>query len=232
MIRKMTNRSTISPLHQTIFGHSHQLLLLLVVVNSGWAFFIGLSSLLPEWATSLDGLTRAVIRIGIVLIPSLIYLRSCERASWLDRLGLTSHNRKGILIGLVASLLWLLPLLIYRWGSNQGTLNTHLSIGTWLNFILGSPFAEELLYRQIVYRELAQKISSRNAILLSSFWFTLLHLPPWIGTHSPFELIQHLGIIFVYGLLFALLYKRSQSLWGPLIPHWANNALNALYPAA
>lgn len=232
MNRKMTDRPTISPSHQTIFGHSRPLIVLLIVVNGGWAFFIGLSSFLPEWATSPDGLSRAAIRIGVLLIPSLIFLGNCEIGPWMNRLGLSSHHRQGILIGLVASLFWLLPLLIFRCGSNQGTLNTDLSIGTWLNFILGSPFAEELLYRQIVYRELAKEISSRNAFLLSSFWFTLLHVPPWIGTHSPLELIQHLGIIFFYGLLFALLYKRSQSLWGSLIPHWLNNGLNALYPAA
>lgn len=227
----MIDRVTISPTPPAILGHSRSLLLLLIVVNGCWALFIGASSLLPESATALDGLNRAAIRVGVVLIPSLIYLRNIERGPWLDRLGLSSHHRQGILIGLAASLIWLLPLLIYRWGSNQGALHTHLSIGTWLNFILGSPFAEELLYRRIVYRELARTFSRWNAMLLSSFWFTLLHLSPWIGTHSPLELLQHLGIIFVYGLVFALFYHRSQSLWGSLIPHWLNNAVSSLYPA-
>ncbi|MCA9096384.1 MAG: CPBP family intramembrane metalloprotease [Planctomycetaceae bacterium] len=228
----MIDRVTISPAPPTILGHSRPLLFLLIVVNACWVLFIGVSSLLPESVTALDGLTRASVRIGVVLFPSLIYLGIREHGPWLDRLGLSSRHRRGILIGLAVSLIWLLPLLIYRWGSNQGTLNTHLTIGTWLNFILGSPFAEELLYRRIVYRELAHTVSRWKAILLSSLWFTLLHLPPWIGTHSPLELIQHLGIIFVYGLLFALLYQWSQSLWGSLIPHWLNNAVNSLYPAA
>ena len=66
----MIDRVTISPTPPTILGHSRSLLLLLIVVNGCWALFIGASSLLPESATALDGLTRAAIRVGVALIPS------------------------------------------------------------------------------------------------------------------------------------------------------------------
>jgi len=77
-----------------------------------------------------------------------------------------------------------------------------------------SPVFEELLWRGILYVPVARKVGTWQAIGLLSFVESLLHLHG--GLH---ETAGH----FLYGLLCFYFYKRSRSLYGPIILHIGRN---------
>lgn len=76
--------------------------------------------------------------------------------------------------------------------------------------LLVAPVAEEFLFRGVLLHRWAEKWGVLPALLLSSFLFGLGHANP-IG-------------LTVVGLVWALLYLQSGSLWGPILAHLLNNA--------
>ncbi|MFO1022531.1 MAG: CPBP family intramembrane glutamic endopeptidase [Planctomycetales bacterium] len=91
------------------------------------------------------------------------------------------------------------------------------------NVLIGSPLAEEILYRGVVYRVLRRSRSRIVSAVISAAWFAVVHLPWWGATKPPLEVAIQTGAIFMYGIAFAVLVEFSRSLWGALIPHVANN---------
>lgn len=101
------------------------------------------------------------------------------------------------------------------------------SPAVWFNFILGSPIAEELLFRGVLFNELCRFTKWSWAILVSAIGFAILHLPVWIllDDMSTSLLIQSFGNILLYGIIFAGLMKATKSLWAPIAAHCLNNFL-------
>lgn len=138
-----------------------------------------------------------------------------------------TNARRGLIVGVAISLLWLVPQVVTRWKSGQSDWEFTLPAGVWLNALVGSPFAEELLYRQIVFRALSERLALWKAVCGSALWFTLLHAPAAIMATTT-DLVQYLSVIFVYGVVFAFAYSLAKSLWASLIPHVANNVFYAM----
>lgn len=78
-------------------------------------------------------------------------------------------------------------------------------------FIL-APFTEELVFRGLLLRLLTKKHGPAVAVLMSSLLFALFHFSQsdYVGT-------------FVFGVIVAMLYLRTGSLWVPVITHSAYN---------
>lgn len=205
---------------------------LLLIVNGGWIAFVAAAhTILPQSFGDPHGWPRAVVRSAVLLLPALMYLARFEHGAWAVRLGLQPNCRRGLIVGGAVALLWFAPQAIIRWTSGAAGCDAVLTAGVWLNAIVGSPFAEELLYRQIVFRRLSERLPLWKAVCGSALWFTLLHVPAAAVSTTSVELAQHLSVIFVYGVVFACLYAVSQSLWGAWIPHVANNAVYAVVAA-
>jgi membrane protease YdiL (CAAX protease family) len=202
---------------------------LLLTVNAGWLAFIAAAlTILPDSIAASDRWPRAMIRMAILLVPAVAWLARFGHGPWPDRLGLTQNCCRGLMDGVVVSLLWLVPKLIMVRGTGRSFAAAEIPPAVWLNAVLGSPFAEELLYRQIVFRTLSERFAVWKAVVVSALWFTLLHVPVGFVTHTPLELPIYLVTICGYGVVFAVLYAFTRSLWAPLIPHAVNN----LYYAA
>lgn len=83
----------------------------------------------------------------------------------------------------------------------------------FLTASLVAPLTEELAFRGLLLRNLMQRVSMRRAVLLSAFVFAAIHL-------------QDFGIAqFPMGLLLALAYIATRSLWLCAAMHAAMNAL-------
>ncbi len=90
-------------------------------------------------------------------------------------------------------------------------------IGGAALMLLLAPLVEELLFRGLLYRMLAEEVGAWPAIAISAACFALAHG----ALLSP----QLLG-----GLLFAAIYARSGNLWLPILLHsGANGALLLLH---
>ena len=98
-----------------------------------------------------------------------------------------------------------------------GGYSTFGAIGMFIFGGLIVPFAEELLFRGVLYLWLRQRFGIWPAVLVSSLVFGILHGEVSIGVAAAF-----LGIVLAWA------YEKSQSLWSPVIIHVVNNAAKIL----
>ena len=79
-----------------------------------------------------------------------------------------------------------------------------------------APFAEEVLFRGLIFGGLAQRVPVAAAAGISALLFALSH---GLGVVAP---------IFVLGLGLAYVYARSGSIWAPMTTHATVNAISLL----
>lgn len=74
------------------------------------------------------------------------------------------------------------------------------------------PLVEEVFFRGFLFQGLAYRYGIILGAIISSMAFAIAHLD--VGATFP---------IFITGLLFTFLYKKSQSLWTPMAAHMGQN---------
>jgi membrane protease YdiL (CAAX protease family) len=78
-----------------------------------------------------------------------------------------------------------------------------------------APLAEELFFRGFVFAGLQQRLGLRRALVLNGVLFAVMHILP---TSWP--------PIFVLGVLFALMYEQTGSIWPAVAVHGAINSIS------
>jgi uncharacterized protein len=81
-----------------------------------------------------------------------------------------------------------------------------------LSLVLFAPIIEEVIFRGIFLNRWTTKWNIRAAILLSSFFFSILHMGGLVGA-------------FFFALCMSLLYLKSRTLFIPIIAHIFNNTI-------
>ena len=169
---------------------------------------------------------RAIARVSIVFIPAVIfYLMGNREKSIYDYFLLRDNWVKGVVVGSGFAILYFSIFLWRNFDAGQSAFHLPLGFSIWFNFIVGSPFAEEIFFRGLLLQELKAVMGTTKATLISAFAFGFLHLPQWLildNLHGV-ELLSIFISIFTYGIIFALLVNLTRSLWASLIPHWINN---------
>lgn len=100
---------------------------------------------------------------------------------------------------------------------------TLMSIGV----ILLAPFAEEVLYRGVVFGYLYRK----NPVLgyvVSAIVFSLIHILGYIHRYSSFDLLCNFLIYLPAGISLAFAYEKSGTIVAPMLAHMAINQLGIL----
>lgn len=169
---------------------------------------------------------RAVARVTIVLIPALLFYWG-ERGErpFLDYFLLRDNWLRGVLIGGGFAILYFSVDWFLNFEARMSAFHIPTGFAIWFNFIVGSPFAEELFFRGVLLQELRKLLGAAWATIISAIAFTLLHLPQWLilDNLAAAETVSLSMSIFSYGIIFALLMITTKSLWGALLPHWINN---------
>lgn len=163
-----------------------------------------------------------------------VYILGLRRKglSW-DDIGFRSLSLKwliGVLIisviviplsGLISALIMLIL--------NQPMVNPQLDFiipegFTWIGaigmVILGGiavPIAEEILFRGVVYKWMRRSWGLWPGILVSSFLFGIVHIDPSVA-----------GAAFFLGIILALIYEYSRSLWSAILVHAINNSVKII----
>ena len=186
---------------------------------AAWAIFLVHHPLPPPlWPL------RLVARVALFILPVLLYVRLALREQPAHYLRLTNHVRRGIIFGLVGSLL---PLAELVWRSVQANAFPQLphSPDIWLNVILAAPLSEEILFRGLLFREFSRTSGAILAAVYSSILFAALHFPYWYFSHAKAgaDLLRSLLMIFAIGLLCCFLTIQSRSLIAPIVFHFLNN---------
>lgn len=186
---------------------------------SGWLLFT--KYFYPEGHNPTNPF-RAIARVSSILIPLLAYYRFINpNENLLSFFGLIKNARLGLITGTAISVL---VILVY--GTGSLTISDNLWI--WVNFIIGSPLVEEMMFRVTCMHALATKYNQVITIILSAAFFALFHLPQWIFAANTLKIeaiITNLITIFIYGLIFGAIYQKTKSIYAPLLPHIINNLL-------
>lgn len=195
---------------------------LITVVTLGWSLWVVLMLWQPEPFG--EPLLRAWARIAIVLCPAVLFVRLLEDRPFLNAVGLIPRSLVGVAYGIMAFAFYPGLLFVYRiWQGAMIVLPIEQAI--WINYVIGAPFAEEVLYRGVIYRVLLPFQGRIRSAVISSIAFVLLHLPWWVlsGEKSGADLLFDSFAIFSYGLIFAGLFQQSRSLWAAIVFHLLNN---------
>jgi len=179
-----------------------------------------------EWTKHLTGMLVSVAELGL-LLPIWLFGVHKYRVSWrhvgFRRFDVSRGLSLGCLFLLVSfafNFVWSLLLLgladkqaqpdmLPLFGGGGGGLAVALLAGS-----LVAPIAEEAFFRGYVFAGLRKYVGFRAAVVLSAALFAAAHILP---TSMP--------PIFVLGVLFALLYDRTGSIWPAAAMHAAMNAL-------
>ena len=93
-----------------------------------------------------------------------------------------------------------------------------LAIATGMLLIVVAPFAEELFFRGFLYQAFRNSFGVLPGALLSAVIFGAIHL-------EFFKLVQ----LAILGVILALLFEKTKSLWSPIMLHALNNTLAFIY---
>ena len=80
-----------------------------------------------------------------------------------------------------------------------------------LNLLVAAPVVEEIVMRGVVYTRIENAVGSKSAIIISSLLFGLMHV-------SAGGLILAIGAVLM-GLVFALIFAKTNSLWVCIVAH-------------
>lgn len=112
-----------------------------------------------------------------------------------------------------------------RWMLNPGFNLTLLWNGIWYN--VKSVLFEELIFRGVLFYLMIKKLGSRNAILVSAIAFGIYHWFSFGVLGNPIAMLVVFLITGAAGIVYALGYERTGSLYIPIALHFGWNFTNA-----
>jgi membrane protease YdiL (CAAX protease family) len=169
--------------------------------------------------TLLYAIVNITIRLLVWVLPVFLFLRHIDHVDPLEYLGLKQNWKKGVIVGIVFSIVNVF-LSVLRFGAPHPSIESI----TW-NGILSTSifigFIEEIPFRGFILQKFESQFGFWMANLLSSLLFLGIHLPGWFFLHQ-FNIINAVSV-FLFGALWAILFKYSKSLWGSIIAHSLND---------
>lgn len=139
-----------------------------------------------------------------------------------------------VLLGVAAYWLcsWLLGLVLSKVfpsfsNLNDGSISAMLHSDFWITAVgtvLFVPVAEESLHRGLIFGSLYQK-SHAAAYILSAIIFSAVHVVNYVSAYSVHHLIIACLQYIPAGLVLAWAYRRSGSIFAPILIHATINAI-------
>jgi membrane protease YdiL (CAAX protease family) len=169
-------------------------------------------------------LVNIAFRLFLWVIPVFAYLRYIDRVNAVAYLKLKQYWKRGVLIGLGISLLNFFGTMA-RVGVPHPTMHNI----TW-NSILSTSILiglfEEIPFRGFILQKLEERTGFWMANLISSLLFLAIHFPGWISLHL--LTAQIVIAVFILGVVFAILFHYSKSLWSAIVAHSLNDFISAV----
>lgn len=165
----------------------------------------------------IEGTESAVVRgviIGLAAIVAIVF-------SLIKNKNLTSVGFRKPEQGASKKLLYYIPLLVIAlsaWGVGIDFEKGSGLILANLFLAINVGFAEEIYFRGIICNMWLEK-SVKKAVIVSSILFGICHLMNVLGGASPVETILQICFAFAYGIVFALIFVISKSIWPCILLH-------------
>jgi membrane protease YdiL (CAAX protease family) len=187
------------------------------VVGSGPMGWLGLS-----WATP-KGAAVAKIFSEVLPVCGAIFLAALLARLRPEFLGLRGGQvRLSLLLGLLATIPLLVLFAIDPSGSRDAVFATPAAtMKSWLPWILlfsvANGFMEELWFRGLWFGTFTQVIGSSAALHVTSLAFCMMHVIVYWA--DPIAIMMLTPAWLFMGYAYALIMRRTGSLWGPVAAH-------------
>lgn len=176
--------------------------------------------------TPIVGPVIAIGHLGMLLVPLVLLAR---KGNPVHLLGLDRFDLRALMLtgaatiaAFVFSILYGLLLLQFDqqaqepivplFGSGAASLLSMLvAVGIW------GPLVEEIVFRGFLYLGLLGRFSPTGAAVVSGLLFGAVHLQPLA-----------FPLLVILGILLALLYHHSRTLWAPILMHVVINSTTVL----
>jgi uncharacterized protein len=174
------------------------------------------------------------LKFALWVLPAAAYLLWHDRQNPLITMKVSTRiDGRGVLIGGGVSILYFASVIAFEYFAAHQTLDALLWAAplTLLGTLAGlffSPISEELFFRGFVLPKLNESMSFWPANLVQAALFVAIHWPNWLwvgGFH--WSLVMTSVSIFILGLLFGWLTRRTNSVWPAVAMHVLNNFLAA-----
>ncbi|MFC6730883.1 CPBP family intramembrane glutamic endopeptidase, partial [Natronoarchaeum mannanilyticum] len=125
-----------------------------------------------------------------------------------------------------------LPMAGHSLGEQVEAIGPELALALVVLAVTVNAPIEELFFRNVVQKRLAEAVSRRGAIGGAALLFGLAHVPSYAGG-APIAIAVTVGLLVIQGLIWGVAYDRTDSAVVPALCHGAYNAalFGALYVA-
>lgn len=169
-----------------------------------------------------SSLLNGLVKIFVWAVPVYIIIKFQLNSNPITYLKLNVNIRKGLTWGIGLSFLMGIYLVINTMINKELPSSFSLTYCEVLNTVLLAGLLEEVMFRGFILQELHKRLEFWKANALTALLFVAIHYPVWIRLDTFFHFETHL-YIFLVGLLFGFVYKRTGSLWAAIILHSAHN---------
>jgi len=175
-----------------------------------------------SFGNNISSLLEALVKGLIWIVPTWLYIKYYLHTNPFEYLRVNVNVKIGIFWGVVLSLLIGLYFAFETYIINQQSFQFSLSIDDYLNGILMAGIAEEIVFRGLILQEINKKMAFWKANIITALLFLVIHYPVWIYNEIFFHFGTHV-YIFILGILFGFVYKKTGSLWSVIILHVLHN---------
>ncbi|ATP40487.1 CPBP family intramembrane metalloprotease [Solibacillus sp. R5-41] len=210
--------------------------------NYIWVYFIIFFALwcirelwLVQYLDLMDSIPRAitsaVIKVVIWIIPVLLLVKVMEKGVPLSYLGLRHNFKNGLKWTAWASLIFVSYFIVLNFTILDNNVDFQIGFNEWINTILIVGLTEEIVFRGFLLRKLMDSFKFWIANTITSILFVLIHFPIWFYKglfELPYFLTASLTV-FILGIIFGYVYKKSGSLWSVIVIHSLYNLLVSLF---
>jgi membrane protease YdiL (CAAX protease family) len=189
---------------------------------AAWPYFIYPRLVAIGERTLTYALLNLSIRLLVWVAPVMLYLRFVDRVAPLTYLKLNQRVGRGIAVALALTALNFVGS-VARFGWPHPTLQAV----TW-NSVFGTSllvgFIEEIPYRGFMLQKFAERVGFWPANLITALLFLGVHLPGWSALHL--LTADRQVFVFVFGVVMAIAFRFSGSLWAAIVAHSANDFMS------
>ncbi len=95
--------------------------------------------------------------------------------------------------------------------------------------VIGAPLFEELVYRRLLIPLLEERgMNTGGAVLASSIFFTLLHLPSDLLYGNTTGMILHISSVVIIAFVLGISYVKTRNIVYPILIHGVVNGISAV----
>jgi membrane protease YdiL (CAAX protease family) len=162
---------------------------------------------------------NALAKVLVWIVPAWSYVKYFLNTNPMDYFNMKNNIKKGLFWGFILSLLfglWRFIISVYL--VKQGKVHFLLPLDSYIDGFLLVGITEEMVFRGLILTEINKRISFWKANVVTALLFLFIHYPIWIYHGTFFHFGSHV-FIFLLGLIFGYIYKKTGSLWSVVILH-------------